>query len=169
MWNLPKIRWIATINNHTSFNNNINCFKLYRTVCASYDKVTLLQTFISKLLAFLPMCMHMSCPKGHVGPVLPSPWFKALYFFWVVTHFVQDKNFKGTVPFSNLKAMSIIFVTGRKKRINVCGKERVCKTCVKCLGNNLKHRVQSISKKIHSTLSLKTDTKKNATSLFKRR
>ena len=26
------------------------------------------------------MCMHMSCPKGPVGPVLPSPWFKALYF-----------------------------------------------------------------------------------------
>ena len=75
-----KIRWITTINNHTSFQNKINCFKLHRTVCDSYDKVTLLKILTSKLLAFLSMCVQMSRPKGHVGPALPSPWFKALYF-----------------------------------------------------------------------------------------
>ena len=80
-----KIRWITTINNHTSFQNKINCFKLHRTVCDSYDKVTLLKILTSKLLAFLSMCVQMSCPKGHVGPALPSPWFKALYFLGCYT------------------------------------------------------------------------------------
>ena len=50
-----------------------------------------MQTLTSKLLAFLSMCVHMSRPKGRVGPVLLSPWFKALYF-WAVAHFVQEKT-----------------------------------------------------------------------------
>ena len=65
--------------------------------------------------------------------------------------------------------MLIIFVTGRKKQVNVCGKERVYKTCVKCHGNNLKHRIQSIRKKLHSTLSLKTDTKKKCDFPFQKK
>ena len=76
-----------------------------------------MQTLTSKLFAFLPMCMHMSCPKGPVGPVLLSPWFKALYVLDCYT-FCTRKNFKGTEPFSNLKATSIIFITRRKRLVN---------------------------------------------------
>ena len=76
-----------------------------------------MQTLTSKLFAFLSMCMHMSRPKGRVGPVLLSPWFKALYFLGCCT-FCTRKNFKGTVPFSNLKATSIIFITRRKRLVN---------------------------------------------------
>ena len=76
-----------------------------------------MQTLTSKLLAFLSMCVHMSRPKGRVGPVLLTPWFKALYLLGCYTFF-KRKNFKGTVPFSNLKATSIIFITRRKRLVN---------------------------------------------------
>ena len=112
-----KIRWINTNKNHASFKNNIHCIKLQRTVCYSYSKETLLQTLTSKLLAFLSLCVHMSRPKGRVGPVLLSPWFKALYFLGCYT-FCTRKNFKGTEPFSNLKATSIISITRRKRLVN---------------------------------------------------
>ena len=109
-----KIRWITTINNHTSYQNKINCFKLHRTVCDSYDKVTLLQILTSKLLAFLSMCVQMSRPKGHVGPVLPSPWFKALYFLGCYTYCTRRK-LKGNCTILKLESHVDHFHYGKKK------------------------------------------------------
>ena len=82
--------------------------------------------------------------------------------FQIVTHFVQDKNFKGTVPLSNLKTILIIFIAGRKKLVNVGSKNMFTKQ-----DNSLKHCIQSITKKLRSTLSLKIETEtKNTTVPF---
>ena len=156
-----KIRWITTINNHASYQNKINCFKLHRTVCDSYDKVTLLQTLTSKLLAFLSMCVHMSRPKGHVRPVLPSPWFKALYVLDCYT-FCTRQKLQGNCTIIKLENHFDYFHCGKKKLVNEGSKNMFTKQ-----DNSLKHCIQSITKKLRSTLSLKIETEtKNTTVPF---
>ena len=114
--------------------------------------------------------IQITCPLAYVYAYVLSEgscWASASQsmvqsslFFGLLPILYRTKTSRELYHSQTWKQCWLFSLQEEKKRVNVCGKERVYKTCVKCLGNNLKHRIQSIRKKLHSTLSLKTDTKK---------